>query len=68
MHQLLITVEDNRMLRALRQTLSAMDGVIVETLRPKKRMSSYERSVEDLKAGRIKGFESSEDLFKDLGL
>lgn len=52
--------------RALMTYLKEL-GVLIEKISPKKR-SSYERSQEDLRAGRVESFSSSEEMFKSLGI
>ena len=42
-------------------------GVIVQRV-PAKSKSSYIRSQEDKKAGRIESFDSSEEMFESLGI
>lgn len=42
-------------------------GVLIEKIAPKAK-SSYKRSQEDKKAGRIEKFSSSEEMFNSLGI
>ena len=42
-------------------------GVLVQKVTPK-RKSSYLRSQEDKRAGRVESFSSSEEMFKSLGI
>ena len=42
-------------------------GVLVQKIAPKAK-SSFQRSQEDKKAGRIEKFSSSEDMFNSLGI
>ena len=42
-------------------------GVLVQKVTPSKK-SSYERSQEDIRAGRIEKFASAEEMFKSLGI
>lgn len=53
----------NGMSRKLRAAIKAVGGTVS---RGKKKMSAYEQSMEDLKCGRVKRFESVEELFADL--
>ena len=52
--------------KALMNYLHAL-GVIVQRV-PSKSKSSYIRSQEDKKAGRIESFDSSEEMFESLGI
>ena len=52
--------------KALLAYLQAL-GVMVQKVTPK-RKSSYERSQEDIRAGRIEKFASSEEMFESLGI
>lgn len=52
--------------KALISYLQAL-GVLVQKVAPKKK-SSYEQSQEDIRAGRIEKFSSSEEMFQSLGI
>ena len=52
--------------KALMEYLQAL-GVLVQKITPAKK-SSYERSQEDIREGRVEKFSSSEDMFKSLGI
>ena len=52
--------------KALMSYLKAL-GVIIHKI-PSKSKSSYLRSQEDKKAGRVETFSSSEEMFKSLGI
>jgi hypothetical protein len=52
--------------KALMAYLQAL-GVLIHNVSPKAK-SSYLRSQEDKKAGRIEKFSSSEEMFKSLGI
>lgn len=52
--------------KALMSYLKAL-GVLVQKVSPAKK-SSYERSQEDIREGRIEKFESADDMFKSLGI
>ena len=52
--------------KALMAYLKAL-GVLIEKVTPKAK-SSYERSQEDIRKGRIEKFSSSEDMFESLGI
>lgn len=52
--------------KALMNYLHAL-GVIVQRVSPKSK-SSYVRSQEDKRAGRIESFDSSEEMFESLGI
>ena len=52
--------------KALMAYLKAL-GVLIEKVTPKAK-SSYERSQEDIRKGRIEKFSSSEEMFESLGI
>ena len=52
--------------KALMAYLRAL-GVLIKKVSPKTK-SSYQRSQEDKKAGRIEEFSSSEEMFESLGI
>ena len=52
--------------KALMSYLKAL-GVLVQKVTPAKK-SSYERSQDDIREGRIEKFESADDMFKSLGI
>ena len=52
--------------KALISYLQAL-GVLVQKVAPKKK-SSYEHSQEDIRAGRIEEFSSSDEMFQSLGI
>ena len=52
--------------KALIRYLQAL-GVLISKVSPKSK-SSYQRSQEDIKAGRVEQFSSSEEMFKSLGI
>ena len=52
--------------KALMEYLQAL-GVLITKVTPKAK-SSYVRSQEDKRAGRVESFSSSEELFKSLGI
>lgn len=53
--------------RALMAYLKEL-GILVEKLNSKKQKSSYTRSQEDIRAGRVESFASSEEMFQSLGI
>ena len=52
--------------KALMEYLQAL-GVLITKVTPKAK-SSYVRSQEDKRAGRVESFSSSEEMFKSLGI
>ena len=52
--------------KALMEYLQAL-GVLISKVTPKAK-SSYVRSQEDKRAGRVESFSSSEEMFKSLGI
>ncbi|MDE7345789.1 MAG: hypothetical protein K2N48_03495 [Muribaculaceae bacterium] len=67
MTQLTINIEDKSILPHLKKILNALEGVsIAKPIRKKK--TGLDKALEDIEAGRVKRYESSEALFKDLGI
>lgn len=67
MTQLTINIEDQSILPHLKKILNAIDGISIA--KPvKKHKCGLDEALEDVKAGRIKRFESVDELFKDLGI
>ena len=52
--------------KALMSYLQAL-GVLVKKVTPDKK-SSYERSQDDIREGRVEKFKSADDMFKSLGI
>ena len=52
--------------KALRSYLQSL-GVLTKKVRPKSK-GSYKRSQEDIKAGRVESFASSDEMFESLGV
>lgn len=60
-----ITVEDSKTMTALRKILSQMSGV---TISKPKRMTGYERAMDDIKNGRVTRYNSIDELYEELGI
>ncbi len=67
MEQLILNIEDKRILPSLKKILSLMNGVSIVHPKQKKK-SQLELAREDVKKGRVISYSSKEDLFNDLGL
>ncbi len=67
MTQLTINIEDQSILPHLKKILNALEGVSIAAPKRKKKCG-MEEAIDDVKNGRVKRFESAEDLFKDLGI
>lgn len=67
MTQLTINIENKSILPHLRKILNAIDGVSIEKpVRRKK--NGLDRAIEDVAQGRVKTFDTPEELFEDLGI
>lgn len=66
MTQLTINVEDKSILPHLKKILGAINGVSIAKQAKKK--TGFEEAMEDIKAGRVKHFDTVEELFADLGI
>lgn len=63
--QLIVSVENVSMLKDLKKAISMMRGVTKITI-PRRRLTSYERSLRDLDEGRVFKYDSLEDLIKEI--
>jgi hypothetical protein len=64
--QLIVNVEDVSMLKDLKKAISMMRGVTKIVIPKYRKLSSYERSLNDLDKGRIYKYESLDDLIKEV--
>lgn len=67
MNTLTIQVEDQSVLAGLKKVLSAMSGVVILPTRKKKK-TGMEEAMDDIRNGRVTKYDSSEEMYKDLGL
>lgn len=67
MTQLTINIENKSILPHLKKILNALDGVSIAN-QTKKKKNGLDEALDDIKAGRVKRFESMEELFKDLDI
>ncbi len=63
--QLIVSVENVSMLKDLKKAIGMMRGVTKITI-PRRRVTSYERSLRDLDEGRVYKYDSLEDLIKEI--
>jgi hypothetical protein len=63
--QLIVSVENVSMLKDLKKAISMLRGVTKITI-PRRRLSSYERSLRDLDEGRVYKYDSLDDLIKEI--
>ena len=69
MTQLTINIEDKAILPHLKKILNAIEGVsIVKASHRQKKKSGIDEAYEDVKAGRITTYSSSEELYKTFGI
>ena len=64
--RLTVDFEDISMLRDIKKAISMVRGVTKVTVPRTKRLSSYERSLRDLKEGRVYEYDSLDDLIKEI--
>ncbi|MCC8037378.1 MAG: hypothetical protein LIP02_04470 [Bacteroidales bacterium] len=67
MTQLLLTIEDESKVSALKKVLQMMDGVYV-TKPHKKRKTGLDLAFEDVAAGRVTKWNSVEEMFEKLNI
>ena len=67
MNTLTIQVEDQSVMAGLKKVLSAMSGVVILPTR-KKTKTGMEEAMDDIRKGRVTKYDSSDEMFKDLGL
>ena len=65
--QLLVNIEDMSLLKDIKKAISMVKGVGKITM-PRRRMTSYERSLDDERNGRVNHYENSEEFFKKMGI
>ena len=63
--QLIVSVENVSMLKDLKKAIGMMRGITKITI-PRRRVTSYERSLRDLDEGRVYKYDSLEDLIKEI--
>lgn len=68
MTQITINIENKAIVPHLKRILNAIDGVSIARPEKKRKKSGLEEACDDIKAGRINSYESSEELFKTLGI
>ena len=63
--QILVTIEDMSKLKDIKRAISMLKGV-GKIITPRRRLSSYERSLRDLDEGRVFKYDSLDDLIKEI--
>ena len=61
--QILVNIEDMSKLKDIKRAISMLKGV-GKIITPRRRLSSYERSLRDLDEGRVYEAKDVDDLFK----
>lgn len=67
-HQLIVSVSELSMMPSLRKAIGLMRGVTKVSVPRKRRMSDYERALEDVDSGRLNSYASVDDFFAKKGL
>jgi hypothetical protein len=72
MTQILIQVEDATLLSSIKKVLKSLQGVSIKEIKepnPKKKiMSGIEKSMDDIKNGRVREIKDTKAYFKKLGV
>ena len=63
--QILVNIEDMSKLKDIKRAISMLKGV-GKIVTPRRRLSSYERSLRDLDEGRVFKYDSLDDLIKEI--
>lgn len=63
--QILVNIEDMSKLKDIKRAISMLKGV-GKIITPRRRLSSYERSLRELDEGRVFKYDSLDDLIKDI--
>ena len=63
--QILVNIEDMSKLKDIKRAISMLKGV-GKIITPRRRLSSYERSLRDLDEGRVFKYVSLDDLIKEI--
>ena len=63
--QILVNIEDMSKLKDIKRAISMLKGV-GKIIPPRRRLSSYERSLRDLDEGRVFKYDSLDDLIKEI--
>ena len=66
MTQLILNIENVKILPSLKKILGAIEGVSVAQTKSVKRKSGLDEALEDIKAGRIYHAESTDEMFKQI--
>ncbi len=70
--QIILNIEDSRILTSLRKVLAAIEGVtIVSPTRTKTKtakFTSYEQSRKDISEGKVNTYKSLEDFYNKMGI
>ena len=65
---LTIQVEDRNVMAGLKKVLNAMSGVVILPTRKQQKKTGMQEAMDDIRKGRITKYDSSDEMFKDLGL
>lgn len=68
MTQITLNIEDKSILPHLKKVLGALKGVSIATTTQKRKKCGLEQALEEVKEGKVKRFETVDDLFQDLGI
>ena len=63
--QILVNIEDMSKLKDIKRAISMLKGV-GKIITPRRRLSSYERSLRDLDEGRVFKYDSLDGLIKEI--
>ena len=66
MTQLILNIENVKILPSLKKILGAIEGVSIAQSKTVKRKSGLDEALEDIEAGRIYHAESTDEMFKQI--
>lgn len=66
MTQLIINVEDPKLLAPLKKILNAMNGVSI--VKTKRRRCGLDEALDDVRKGRVRIYKSAQDMYTVLGI
>ncbi|MDE6514536.1 MAG: response regulator [Bacteroidales bacterium] len=66
MTQLILNIENVKILPSLKKILGAIEGVSIAQSKTVKRKSGLDEALEDIEAGRVYHAESTDEMFKQI--
>ncbi len=66
--QYILTIQDENKAAFLTQLLSNVDGIVFTPYPERKKMTGYEKAMDDIAHGRVSEYNSIDDMFSKLGI